>query len=431
MLSRRAWKSVVFDVEVSSRKRCCPGSHASQSYFLAAEEPSSSDRDVHDAVRDPSAVRISSSCASSRSCSSRASSGVDEAEHLDLVELVHAEDPARVAPRGARLAAEAGREARVAHRQPAAVEDLPRVQRRQRDLARPREVERVVGEPVDLLLRVGQEAGAVERLLAHEHRRDHRLEAVAAQHLQRPAHERQLEQHEVALEVGEAGAGHARARLHVDPRAAQLEVVLRRSRPRLAALVEDLVLVGRGRVGRVGQRGELGVELGLHAVELLAQRLAARGDRLHRGDRLRGVLARLLGRGDRLRRLVLLRLDPLGLGQQLAPPHVERQHPVQPLGRAVAPPRERLAHGRGILPDRLQVEHGRGRLDHARRRAVGSAALSLGVRARRRRGRRLGRVRRPRCPSTSARKSATFSASSPTRMSCGIGPDEKPPLAIA
>ena len=41
MLSRRAWKSVVFDVEVSSRKRCCPGSHASQSYFFAAEEPSS------------------------------------------------------------------------------------------------------------------------------------------------------------------------------------------------------------------------------------------------------------------------------------------------------------------------------------------------------------------------------------------------------
>ena len=36
----------------------------------------------------------------------------------------------------------------------------------------PAEVQRVVGQPVDLLLGVGQQAGAVQRLLAHEHRRD-------------------------------------------------------------------------------------------------------------------------------------------------------------------------------------------------------------------------------------------------------------------
>ena len=34
-------------------------------------------------------------------------------------------------------------------------------------------------------------------------------------------------------------------------------------------------------------------------------------------------------------------------------------------------------------------------------------------------------------PEYFATKSATFSASAPTRMSCGIGPDEKPPLRIA
>ena len=38
----------------------------------------------------------------------------------------------------------------------------------ERNLARPHQVERIVGEPVDLLLRVGQEPGAVERLLAIE-----------------------------------------------------------------------------------------------------------------------------------------------------------------------------------------------------------------------------------------------------------------------
>ena len=41
MSSRLAWKSVVFEHEVSSRKRPCPGSQASRSYFLAAEAPRS------------------------------------------------------------------------------------------------------------------------------------------------------------------------------------------------------------------------------------------------------------------------------------------------------------------------------------------------------------------------------------------------------
>ena len=67
-----------------------------------------------------SACRISSSIASSRSCSAARLRRLDEREHLDLVELVHAEDPARVLARGARLAPEARREARVAarHRRP-------------------------------------------------------------------------------------------------------------------------------------------------------------------------------------------------------------------------------------------------------------------------------------------------------------------------
>src|SRR6201999_1707278 len=60
--------------------------------------------------------------------------GLDEREHLDLVELMHAEDPARVLAGGSGLAAEARREARVAEWQRSAVEDLPGVQRRERDL---------------------------------------------------------------------------------------------------------------------------------------------------------------------------------------------------------------------------------------------------------------------------------------------------------
>ena len=135
-----------------------------------------------------------------RSCSSRRVLRRDEAEHLDLVELMHAEDPARVFAGGAGLAAEAGREAGVAAGQRLAVEDLARVQRRERDLGGADEVEVVVGQVVDLLLGVRQQAGPEERLLAHEHRRDHRLEALAGELLHRPPHERELEQHEVAAQ---------------------------------------------------------------------------------------------------------------------------------------------------------------------------------------------------------------------------------------
>ena len=132
--------------------------------------------------------------------------GRDEAEHLDLVELVHAEDSARVLAGRAGLAAEARREPGIAQRQPLGFDHLAVVQRRQRDLGGADEVQLVLGHVVDLLLGVRQKAGPVQRAFAHEHRRDHRFEAVPAQLLKRPAHERQLEHHEVAFQVGKARA---------------------------------------------------------------------------------------------------------------------------------------------------------------------------------------------------------------------------------
>ena len=131
------------------------------------------------------------------------------------------------------------------------------MQRGERDLAGADEVQVVLGQVVDLLLGVGQEAGAVEGVLAHEHGRDHRLEAVAAQLLQRPADQRELEEDELGAQVGEARARQARRALHVDPLAGQLQVVARRRvHARLADLAHDGVLVGRARVGQVGQRAQ-------------------------------------------------------------------------------------------------------------------------------------------------------------------------------
>ena len=116
--------------------------------------------------------------ASRSSCSSHDSSGPGERELLDLVELVDADHPARVAAGGAGLAAEAGREGGVAERQLVGVEDLARVQARERDLRRARQVEAVLGHLVDVGVVRRERSGADQRLLADEHGRQHRRESL-------------------------------------------------------------------------------------------------------------------------------------------------------------------------------------------------------------------------------------------------------------
>ena len=152
-----------------------------------------------------------------------------EREHLDLLELVRAEDAARVLARRAGLAPEARREPAVAQRQVVLGQDLAHVQRRQRDLggadqeqlgrrSRPRRPARG---------RLGEEARADERLLAHQHRRHDGREALAA----RACRARTARSRRAAARRRRAGrrsaSRRARAALHVDHRPGQLEVVAR------------------------------------------------------------------------------------------------------------------------------------------------------------------------------------------------------------
>ena len=296
---------------------------------------------------------------------------LDEAEHLDLVELVDAEDPARVAARGPGLAAEARGEARVAQRQIAGVDDLPGVQRRERHLARADEEQLVLGERVDLVLGVRQEAGAEERLLADEDGRDDRLEPVSAQQLEHPADERQLEEDEVPAQVGEARAREPRGLLHLDHPARELQVIARGGDgPRLAALVEDGVLRGRGRVGQVREPRERILQLGLDAGQLLREALRAARDLAHLRDRLVGRPALALRGGDRVVRGVLLAAQRLELRQDRAPALVQLEHAVQ---AAVVPAaRERGADHRRVTAQQLQIEHERRRAFSCPQAAAGT-----------------------------------------------------------
>ena len=133
------------------------------SYFLAAERAEIADRDVDDAVVQAERLRRSLLDRQHQLVLVPRAVGVAEREHLDLLELVRAED-AR-ACRGPRRRPRAGSRtrARVAQGQRVLVEDLAHVQRGERDL-RGADEEQVVArrvERVDLLAVGGEEAGAV------------------------------------------------------------------------------------------------------------------------------------------------------------------------------------------------------------------------------------------------------------------------------
>ncbi len=159
------------------------------------------------------------------------------------------------------------------------------MQRRERHLGGADQVQVVVGQRVDLLLGVGQHAGAVQRLLADEHRRDHRLEPLAAQLLERVADERELEHHQVPAQVGEARARTAARRApcrSAGPASSRWSrPVWRRPRRTSRRTVSSS---GASSAGRFGSEREHRVELGPQR-GLLDRSARGRGRRARRAAR--------------------------------------------------------------------------------------------------------------------------------------------------
>jgi hypothetical protein len=271
---------------------------------------------------------------------------------VDLVELMDPEDPARVLAGGSRLAPEAGREAGVAERQILLRQDLVVVERRQGHLGGADQVQVVVGQAVDLLLGIRQEAGPVEGALAHEHGRHHGLESLAAEPLQRKPNQRELEHHEVPEQVGKPRPRQPRAPFHVDPVAGELEMVLAGGAG-FPDLVEHRVLRRGVLGGQIRQRGQLAVPFRVYRRLRIAQLATTGGHR-------RELLA-LLGRRRPLAALggaVLLGAQLLELGRDRAPALIKLEHAVDGIGRRGAPPAQGGAHRVRFASDQLNVEHG-------------------------------------------------------------------------
>ena len=229
------------------------------------------------------------------------------------------------------------------------------MQRGERHLARAGQEQLVVGEPVDLLLGVGQQAGAEQRLLAHEHRRHDRLEALLAERRRAPSAPARARAAR-GRRAGRRSASRPRAR-PPPCRSARRPARGGPGRPRARARRPraDLgVGVGGGRVRRVGQRGERGLQLGVDPRELLAQRPHARRD------------APASRRSPPPRR---------------RPPSSPRRSPATPRsgGRAAPPPRAAARAGarRARAPRRAARRTRRRRRASAARTGSGSRRIAL------------------------------------------------------
>ena len=208
------------------------------------------------------------------------------------------------------------------------------------------------GRRVDLLLGVRQEARAVERPLAHEHRRDHRLEAVVAELLQRPPHERELDAHELPEQVREARrptAGHRGPCRSSRPPAPGGRAPRSRAR-HLAHLSHELIL---GPVRGASRRAGWAAARAPPAAPARPPP-ARRSSSLARAATsciacdLSLALSLLASRADARVGFVLLRPQTLQLGQQLPSALVQPDHPLEPSHRVLAATRQaRPARPRG------------------------------------------------------------------------------------
>ena len=194
MFARRAWNSPKFEHDDTSSHCPTPGANASRSYVFALAESGVARGEQQSPVRQAETLQHLLGVRREQLVLRGRILGRREAHELDLVELVHAEQAARVLARRARLAAEAGAERRKGEGKSRAVEDLVAEQVRDRHLGGRNREERVVAQRVHVLLELRQLAGAGHRVAIHEQRHLRLLVAELARvQVDAEVHERALQ----------------------------------------------------------------------------------------------------------------------------------------------------------------------------------------------------------------------------------------------
>src|ERR1041385_457984 len=293
--------------------------------------------------------------------------GTAEPDQLDLVELMHPEEPAGVLSRRARLPAEARRECHERRGQRGRLENLVPVQVGHRHLGGGNEEEIIPRDLVLVFLELGELPGAGERVAVDEERRRHLEVAVLAgmeieHETGEPAHQPRPQ----AGEEREAGARDLGAPYEIEnpERLPELPVRPRREieARRLTAGADDAIGGGRSGgdrgVGKVGESEEGLVQLPVHFAGLGVERLDPLPRQLQGLEQLVGRLPRALLPRDLLAPRVSLRLEPLGLGDKPAPAAVQLEHRVHGFADALVAAAHQPRPGpRRILAEQLQIDH--------------------------------------------------------------------------
>ena len=291
--------------------------------------------------------------------------GRADRDQLDLLELMLADEAARVASGRSGLRPETGGQRGQPHRQGIGRHDLFGDQIGQRYLGG-RDQPAAIGGAEQILGELRQLAGAEQRLVAHQQRRIGFLIAVGAalgvEHILR---QRAVQPRHLATQRGEARARQGRATLEIQSqRRAEIGMVLRREiecadiAPAAQLDIAGFILALRHVVGgQVGDRRQHGIErradLGLFGF----QRGRAFLERRDLGLQRLG-LNHVLGRhrlADRLARLVAAGLPLLQFRLERAALLVQRQYVGGQRGQATA--RQSGVESGGIFADEADVVH--------------------------------------------------------------------------
>ena len=286
-------------------------------------------------------------------------------EHLDLVELVHADDAAGVLAVGAGLAAVTRRLARVPQGPGGQVEHLVGVVARECDLGGAGQVEVVGLEAVHLVGVVVEEPGAGHDVALDQGRGDHRHETRRDGALHGQPQQAHLEAGAGPLEEVEPGPGDLGPARHVDGVQAlgEREVVTRLEAlcgevPGGAdGLEHDVVVLTAARhlgLDDVADGAQQGVELDLGLVGVGLQRLDLRRDLLGAGEQR--LLLLTLGAGDVLAHRLLLGAQLLVCRERAAATLVSRADGVDDT-LVLTPGALAGTDGVGVVAQQLDVDH--------------------------------------------------------------------------
>ena len=291
--------------------------------------------------------------------------GRHELDELDLVELVDADEPARVLARRARFAPEAGGVRHELQRQRGA-NDLFAVVVGDGDFGGRDQPEVVLGAVVHVFGHLGELAGAGHGRGGDEvGGADLGVAVLLGVHVQHVRDERPLEFRADAREEREPGAAHARRAREVEEAQllAQRHVVLglEVEFARLApGAVHDVVLgaeaARHAAVREVRDGQDQALLLGLDFADLRVEGGDLFADGLGLGLNCGGVLAGALEFADFLGDGVALALEGVGFGDGRAAAGVEVQYLRDVHGGAAV--LQAFADGVGVVADEFDVEHG-------------------------------------------------------------------------